>query len=148
MRSLWGLVAGIGLVVMSIGCEASPDRQVRERPRDASNSKDSIRIVSISPDPTSPLSVGEHVVFRVEVNYTLTSSDTGIVTLVIQQGESGSEPLGNETQVIQRGSGNLVLTKSTEIPDTSAIQVFTPLAPQGRTSTSVVDTRAFRVTKG
>jgi hypothetical protein len=133
---------------MSVRCGAGPDRQVGKQAGDVSNSKDSIRIVSISPDPGSPLTVGQQVAFRVEVNYTLASADTGTVTLVIQQGESGSMPLGNETQVIQRGSGSLVLTKSTEIPDTSAVLVFTPLSPQAGTKTNVVDTRAFRVTKG
>jgi hypothetical protein len=108
---------------------------------------DSVKIVSISPDQDTALRVGERVTFKVEVEYNLTSASSGSITLVIQQGESGRRPLANETQVVQKGKARLVLRKDVEVPDTTAIQVFTPLAAQGGTSTSIVDTRIYRVVK-
>jgi hypothetical protein len=106
-------------------------------------SPDSVRIVSISPDPSTALRVGENVSFKVEVEYNLATAATGSITLVIQQGESGRQPLASETQVIQKGTAKLVLRKDVEVPDTSAIQVFTPLNVQGGTRTSIVDTRIY-----
>ena len=109
------------------------------------SSPDSVKIVSISPDPGTALRVGEKVGFKVEVEYNLGSAASGSITLVIQQGESGRMPLANETEVAQKGKGKLVFRKEIEVPDTSAIQVFTPLSVQGGTSTSVVDMRIYKV---
>lgn len=56
-------------------------------------------------------------------------------------------PLANETAVIQKGKGTITLRTDLVIPETTAIQVFTPLTVQGGKSTSVVDTRVYRVVK-
>ena len=106
---------------------------------------DSVKILSLSPSPKQPLRVGEKVAFRVEVEYNLTSATTGSVTLVIQQGESGRSPLANETEVVQKGRARTVLSKDIVVPDTKALQVFTPLSVQGSTSTTIVDRRLYRV---
>jgi hypothetical protein len=111
------------------------------------SSSDSIKIVAIAPDPGTALRVGEKVSFRVEVEYSLASAPSGAITLVIQQGESGRRPLANETEVVEKGKAKLVLRKEIEVPETSAIQVFTPLTVQGGTSTGIVDTRIYKVIK-
>jgi hypothetical protein len=66
-------------------------------------------------------------------------------TLVIQQAESGRPPLANEIEVIVKGRARVVLTKDVRIPETRALQVFTPLNVQGGTSTRVVDNRMYKV---
>ena len=54
-------------------------------------------------------------------------------------------PLANEFEVIQKGEGNVSLSKEIEVPKTKAIQVFTPLNVEGSSSTTVVDSRIYRV---
>jgi hypothetical protein len=110
-------------------------------------SSDSVKILSISPATDTALSTGDKVPFRVEVEYTLQTAQSGTITLVIQEGEQGREPLANETHVIQKGSGRLALVKEIQVPDTNAIKVFTPVSAQGATSTTVVDTRAYGVVR-
>jgi hypothetical protein len=100
------------------------------------------------PAPEQPLRVGATVKFEVQVEYNLTSSASGSITLVIQRGESGHMPLANETTVIQKGKGTATLRTELVVPETTAIQIFTPLTGQGGTSTSVVDTRVYRAVKG
>ncbi len=139
---IWAII--FALAVSTAGCGQQQNPALSPAP---GASPDSVRIVSISPGTEAPLRVGERVTFKVEVEYNLTSAASGSITLVIQQGESGRVPLANETQVVQQGSARLTLSKDIEVPDTSAIQVFTPLTVQGGTSTRVVDTRAYQVVK-
>jgi hypothetical protein len=140
-------IAGAGTVLVSLallfgGCVGHERAQAANT---AGRSADTVKILSVSPTTESVLHPGEKVPVRVEVEYTLDSSQSGTITLVIQQGEYGGEPLANETRVVQKGSGKLVLAKEIDVPKTSAIQLFTPLSPQGATSTTVVDTRAYAV---
>ena len=132
------------LLVLLTAAALSFRQEARAAP---DSSLDSVKIVSISPDPATALRVGEKATFKVEVEYNLASASSGTITLVIQQGESGPRPLANETQVVQKGKARLVLRKDVEVPDTSAIQVFTPLTAQGGTSTGIVETRVYRVVK-
>jgi hypothetical protein len=108
---------------------------------------DSVKIVSISPPTDTPLRIGETLTLQVEVEYNLTSAESGTVTLVIQQGESGRPPLANEIDVVLKGRGKVVLSKQLQVPETKALQVFTPLNVQGGSSTSVVDNRVYKVVK-
>ena len=133
--ALIGLLTGAALAFRQ-EARAAPD-----------SSPDSVKIVSISPDPATTLRVGEKATFKVEVEYILESASSGSITLVIQRGESGQLPLANETQVVQKGRARIILRKDVAVPDTSAIQVFTPLTAQGGTSSSIVDTRVYRVVK-
>ena len=75
------------------------------------------------------------------------AQDSGTITLVIQKGESGGSSLANMTEVVLKGKGTLKLEADILIPDTRAIQIFTPLSHQGDAGTSIVDVRAFKVTK-
>jgi serine/threonine protein kinase len=110
-----------------------------------SEQNDSVQILSISPSTDNALRVGETVTFHVEVEYNLSSANSGSVTLVIQQAESGRPPLANEIEVIMKGRARVVLTKDVRIPETRALQVFTPLNVRGGTSTRVVDNRMYKV---
>ena len=106
----------------------------------------SVKIVSIAPELSKPLYVGDKKKIMVEVEYVM-SQDSGTITLVIQKGESGGLPLGSSTEVVLRGKGRIKLEAEIQVPDTKAIQVFTPLSHQGGASTSIVDYRAFKVAK-
>jgi len=130
----WVRLSILGSVMVASGWGWQPDPAV-----------DSVRILSISPTTDDPLRVGETVTFQVEVEYNLTSANSGSVTLVIQQAESGRQPLANETEVIMKGRARVVLSKDVRIPETKALQIFTPLNVQGGTSTRVVDNRIYKV---
>src|SRR4029079_14564488 len=72
------------------------------------SSGSSVKIVSIAPELSVPLYVGEKQTIVVEVEYVM-SPDSGTITLVIQKGESGGRPLGNSTEVVLRGKGKIKL---------------------------------------
>ncbi len=104
----------------------------------------SVKIVSISPDLSKPLHVGQKTTIKVDVEYVMTD-DSGTITLVIQKGESGGSPLANITEVVLKGKDKITLEAEIQIPDTKSILVFTPLSRQGDTGTRIVDQRAYKV---
>jgi len=108
------------------------------------SSGSSVKIVSIAPELSVPLHVGEKQTIVVEVEYVM-SQDSGTITLVIQKGESGGRPLGSSTEVVLRGKGKIKLEATIQVPDTKAIKVFTPLSYQDGAGTSIVDYRAYEV---
>jgi hypothetical protein len=107
--------------------------------------QDSVKIVRITPDPSAPLYPGQKIKIEVEVEYVLNSDDNGAVTLVIQKLESGGMPLANESDVVLKGSGTVVLSKDIEVPYTKGLSIFTPLTGATHTTTSVVATQLYKV---
>ncbi len=103
-----------------------------------------VRIVSVSPDTKSPLKVGDKVKVQVEVSYALTT-DVGQITLVVQAADNTT--LANQTAVVKKGDGKLTLSASFVVPDSKAVQIYTPLSAQGQKATSTVDQRAYKVVK-
>ena len=103
-----------------------------------------VKIVSVSPDTKSPLKVGDKVKVQVEVSYALTV-DVGRITLVVQAANNAS--LANHMAVVEKGSGKVTLSAEFVVPDSNAVQIFTPLSAQGQTATSTVDHRAYKVVK-
>ena len=101
----------------------------------------SVRIAKITPGTSSRLTVGDEVTIRAEVEYVL-SGDSGTVTLVIQ---SGNKPIASKKAVIKGGSGKVELASTFVVPHTWSLQVFTPLTAQGKTITTTVDQRTYRV---
>jgi hypothetical protein len=102
----------------------------------------SVRIVHISPPVSSIVRVGDRLSVVVEAEYSLTV-DSGVVRLVIQ----GSDifPIAQDTQVVTRGAGKVTLKAEAVVPDTKAIQVFTPLSARGQGTTTTVDHRVYKV---
>jgi hypothetical protein len=129
-------------IALLVGMSAA---HVHAQPTTASGSS-SVKIVSIAPQISKPLYVGDKTRIVVEVEYVM-SQESGTITLVIQGGESGSSSLGNSTEVVFMGKGTIKLEAEIQIPDTKAIQVFTPLSFQSGDTTSIVDYRAFKVIK-
>ncbi len=101
-----------------------------------------VKIANISPDTSVPLRAGDQVKVQVEVDYSLTSN-AGTVNLVIQAADHSS--LAHNMEVLQKGTGKVTLVAEFVVPHSSAVQIFTPLSAQGQTSTSTVDTRAYKV---
>lgn len=130
----------LAIIALSFGMSAISLAQT------ATSSGSSVRIVGIVPEISGPLYVGEKQTIVVEVEYVM-SQDSGTITLVIQKGESGGRPLGSSTEVVLKGKGKIKLEAVIQVPDTKAIQVFTPLSYQDGAGTSIVDYRAYKVAR-
>lgn len=136
------LLIAVFSTVLLFGC-SDEEGQSTESPSMPSANKDSVKILSASPKLNETLKVGATVNIKYEVKYNLASADTGSLTLVVQG--ASNETLGNELYVIHKGSGTEVLEAEIVVPDTRAIQVFTPLSPQGTSSTTIVESRLYKV---
>ncbi len=108
------------------------------------SSGSSVKILTIAPDVSESLFIGQRVSLAVAVEYTM-AKESGTLSLVVQRGESGFQPLAYVTEVVQRGRETTTLKVSFEVPDTRAITIFTPVANQGDSHTYIVDTRAYNV---
>jgi hypothetical protein len=129
------LLAAIALPAL-FGCE----REERNIPTAPEGSF--VKIMSISPAPGQPLHSGEKINLKVEVNYSL-NAESGTLAIVVQGADNSG--IAQNFEVVPKGTGNVTLEAGFVVPDTKAIQVFTPLSAQGQGSTSTVDSRAFKV---
>lgn len=127
-----------------LGCGESESPPIKQS-SGSNSSKDSVKILSASPVVTETLKAGSAVKIRYEVQYNLASSDTGSLTLVVQG--ASNETLGNEFYVVHKGSGTEILEAEIVVPESRAVQVFTPLSPQGSSSTTIVESRLYKVEK-
>ena len=100
--------------------------------------------MSVSPDTKSPLKVGDKVKVQVEVSYALTV-DVGQITLVAQAADNAT--LGNRATAVKKGEGRLTLSVEFVVPDSDAVQIYTPLSAQGQKATSTVAHRTYKVVK-
>ena len=108
-----------------------------------------VKILEIQPNPSIPLKSGSEVLFKVKIEYKV-KEDSGTLNLIIQKGEysGGFDTLiGSAMEVLTHGEGHVTLEKQIRVPDTQAIQVFTPLMIPGETRTSIVDMRSYKVIK-
>ena len=94
----------------------------------AASSKNSVKIISISPDISTPLHVGEKIDIKVEVEYFL-EDPSAVIVLVVQKGEyeTGDSPLANVTEPISRGKGKVLLKHSITIPQNTKAQQLYPI---------------------
>jgi hypothetical protein len=110
-----------------------------------------VKIVSINLDLDKPLMVGQEVDLVVKVEYKL-EAPSGMVVLNIQKGEIGQQSVNSivasSTEVITKGTGELELKQKFVVPDTNALQVFTPLIISGNTQSQAVDYKVYKVVKG
>jgi len=113
----------------------------------ATNQDSYVKILEIQPNPSVPLEVGSNVDFEVKVEYYV-KEDSASIDLVIQKGEysGGIDPyIGGGMEVLTHGEGVVTLKAKVKVPDTKAIQIFTPLGLQGQAQTSIVDSRFYKV---
>ena len=100
-----------------------------------------MKIVALKPDTTTALKVGAKVNVQVEVAYRLLA-DQGAVTLVVQSSDKG---LAQASQAIRQGEGKATLSVEFVVPETKAIQLYTPLQALGQKATATVDYRTYKV---
>jgi hypothetical protein len=136
------ILSALIIPIILFGCSESKSPTQRQINKPLSN-KDSVKILSASPAITETLKTGASLKIIYEVQYNLASADTGSLALVIQG--ASNETLSNEFYVVQKGSGTEVLEAEIIVPQSRAVQVFTPLSPQGSSSTSIVESRLYKV---
>lgn len=112
------------------------------------DSSKSIKIISISPDTSEPLNVGDTVDIEVEIEYAVDGLPA-TVGLNIQKGEmtgSGFDSvIASKTEVITQNRGTITLKQTVKVPNTSSIQIFTPVMSEGDTTIRTVDMRSYKV---
>lgn len=133
-RSYLFLIAALALA----GCDRPAAKKAAPPPS-------YVRIAKLSPEVTTALTVGQKVRLEVEVEYALTTADTGTVALVVQSADNKS--LASNMEVVSKGLGKAAFKAEFIVPETSAVQVFTPLQAQGQTSTATVAVRTYKVQK-
>jgi len=100
----------------------------------------SVRITSVSPDPARALRIGDRVRLVVDVAYTV-AVDLPVM-LIVQAADHAV--IANVSETAKGGTGSVTLKSEFVVPETSAIEIFTPVVtrsarvPQG-------DTRRFAV---
>jgi hypothetical protein len=138
----WGLLHAVFLTVATVECGHSPTEP-------SLPANDSVTIVSISPDPAIPLTAGSTVNFKGIVTYSLASTPSGVVVIVIEDQAfhnlSSTNP--QPTAGVSRGSGTVTLTDSAVIPSTgvSTVLVFFPLAATGGGTSLAVQSVSYTV---
>lgn len=130
----WNALVLVSLLAAS-GCDKKPP------PPPKPVSAGSVRIVALTPETTTVLKVGAKVKIELEVSYRLLA-DAGAVTLVVQANDKG---LAQTTRAVRQGEGTAKLSAEFVVPDTNAIQIFTPLQALGQKSTATLDRRTYKV---
>jgi hypothetical protein len=130
------VIIALFLLATIAGCERSPSH------KNAAPAGSSVKILSTIPDISAPLHVGDHVKLHVDVEYNLTA-DRGSLDLVVQAADNSS--VAHDMEVLTKGSGKTKFETEFVVPNTKAIQVFTPLSARSQTATSTVDMWAFKV---
>ncbi len=108
--------------------------------------KERIAIISAEPASSAILEKRTIVDFKIKVEHNLVSTDTGKISLVIQ--DQDGKPLSNLiiSKRIHPGKGESTLNQSIWIPNqVSRIDLFTPLYPEGVTQTIIVDYLSYEV---
>jgi len=123
-------------VLAASGCDKKPPA-APPKPVSAG----SVRIVALTPETTTALKVGAKVKVEIEVSYRLLA-DAGAVTLVVQANDKG---LAQTTREVRQGEGKAKLAAEFVVPDTNAIQIFTPLQALGQKATATLDRRTYKV---
>lgn len=135
--SIAKILVSVLAALLMLGCQRND-----LHPGTPASAGSSVQIASISPSAGEPLHVGEKVTLKVDVNYLLTA-ESGTLALVVQAADNSA--IAQNFEVVTKGSGKATLESEFIVPSTKAIQIFTPLSAQGQSSTSTVESRAFKV---
>lgn len=110
-----------------------------------STTGDAVKILNSSPALTETLKVGQKVKLSIDVEYTLSSSDSGSIALVVQDASNGL--IRSEMYVAQKGTHKEKLEAEITVPDTRAVVIFTPLAINPSSGATVLETQSYKVIK-
>jgi hypothetical protein len=131
----WCNALALVSLLAASGCDKKPP------PPPKPVSAGSVRIVALTPDTSTALKVGAKVKIELEVSYRLLA-DAGAVTLVVQ---ANDKSLAQVTRAVRQGEGKAKLSAEFLVPDTKAIQIFTPLQALGQKTTATLDARTYKV---
>ena len=116
---------------------------------------DRVTIVDISPKPGTMLQRGTTVAFRATLRYELTSADSAIIAMVVQDSANPRYRLGSipqPTARIMKGNGTTMLSDMVAIPVLTApfegyadITIHFPMSLPGTFQTSIVATANYPV---
>ena len=99
----------------------------------------SIALVSASPAPGTPVTVGQTVEFKITASYQLSIADNGAILMIVQD-ETDKNLLADKkptSQSVNRGKGTVTLTESLIVPaGSNEVRLFIPLVPSGISHTS------------
>lgn len=114
------------------------------------SSGSSIKIVSLSPDNSESLYVGDAVEIEVEIKYTASKTPASIA-LNIQKGEMvGSDlsaVIATKMEVVNEKEGKIIIKQLINVPDTGSIQIFVAMMLNTMEQTSIVDSSFYKVIK-
>jgi hypothetical protein len=110
-----------------------------------STTGEAVKILNSSPALTETLKVGQKVKLSIDVEYTLSSSDSGSIALVVQDASNGL--IRSEMYVAQKGTHKEKLEAEITVPDTRAVVIFTPLAINPSSGATVLETQSYKVIK-
>jgi hypothetical protein len=128
------LLAVLALVALA-ACERKPP------PPPKPVSAGSVKIIGLKPETTTPLKVGAKVKVQVEVAYRLIA-ESGAVVLVVQ---AGDKSIAQAAQALTQGEGKAALAVEFVVPETNALQIYTPLQALGQKATATLDQRTYKV---
>jgi hypothetical protein len=98
-----------------------------------------IKLVSASPAPGTPVTVGQTVEFKITASYQLSIADNGAILMIVQD-ETDKNLLADRkqpSQSVNRGKGAVTLTGSLVVPaGSNEVRLFIPLVPSGISHTS------------
>lgn len=94
----------------------------------------SVKLVSVTPEPGTPVIVGTPVTFKVTVEYTNTVAPKANVILVFQTEKGRAKPEGEPQvkQEVTEKSGTVTLEDIVVIPKKAKeLRLFIPVSPEG-----------------
>lgn len=133
MEALKGQWIGMGCLVLGMALAAGCS-DGGSSPTEPSPTIDSAVLETVSPPAGTLLTAGSQVVIRGRIRYTLASTGSGTVVLVIQDQNGRSLVTGPQPSAsIARGGGTVELTYTLQIPATgvSSVDAIFPLFPSG-----------------
>lgn len=141
----WPGLLGLAITMLLVlGCSDGDSSPTEPEP-----TIDSLAIETITPVQGTSLSAGSRVIFQARVRYTLATTSSGRISMVIEDQASRdiSPATPQPTIQITRGGGVVELTDTVDIPATGVtrIDVFVPLFPAGASSTNTVQVVRYQV---
>jgi hypothetical protein len=123
------------VALLAGACSGSP-----AAPGSSTPAKDAVTAVTnMNPPPGTALQAGQTVTLSGTPVYTLASTSTGLMSMVIEDQNNRLVPASSaQTVLVHQGSGDATLTQAVTLPaaGVSEIHVFFLLAPTGNATTA------------
>ena len=110
------------------------------------DTKDTIRIASISPEPGTVLHRRDKIELVVKVDHALVSASSAKLALIVQR--QSTHPVGlvlERVRVVRAGEGTTEFRENLRVPRGESLHVFVALQPDGSRRTPTVDRITYEV---